>query len=132
VQRTVLLQAPAHLRGDIPLCGWLIDAWTERIPGLTSFSGPDISSSTELAGLTFHYNQPDARAPHTILIAVPPDASKPWTGEMLLHILQETLDLARIRSVEHRDLPRRTPIVPTTYVLHGALWPMEMDPHFTG
>jgi hypothetical protein len=132
VQRTVLLQAPAHLRGDKPLCGWLIDAWTERIPGLTSFSGPDISSSTELAGLTFHYNQPDARAPHTILIAVPPDASKPWTGEMLLHILQETFDLARIRSVEHRDLPRRTPIVPTTYVLHGALWPMEMDPHFTG
>ena len=40
---------------------------------------------------------------------------------MLLHVLGETFDLARIRSVEHRDLPRRTPIVPTTYVLHGAL-----------
>ena len=99
---------------------------------MTSFSGSGISSRTELAGLSFHYNQPDARAPHAILVAVPPDASKPWTAEMLLHVLGETFDLARIRSVEHRDLPRRTPIVPTTYVLHGAFWPMEMDPQFTG
>ncbi len=119
------------MRGDAPVCGWLIDGWTERIPGLTSFSGSGISSRTELAGLSFHYNQPDARAPHAILVAVPPDVSKPWTAEMLLHVLGETFDLARIRSVEHRDLPRRTPIVPTTYVLHGAFWPMEMDPQFT-
>jgi hypothetical protein len=130
-QRTALLQVPAEVRGDAPVCGWLIDGWTERIPGLTSFSGSDISSRTELAGLSFHYNQPDARAPHAILVAVPPDVSKPWTAEMLLHVLGETFDLARIRSVEHRDLPRRTPIVPTTYVLHGAFWPMEMDPQFT-
>ena len=131
-QRTALLQVPAEVRGDAPVCGWLIDGWTERIPGLTSFSGSDISSRTELAGLSFHYNQPDARAPHAILVAVPPDVSKPWTAEMLLHVLGETFDLARIRSVEHRDLPRRTPIVPTgDSVLHGAFWPMEMDPQFT-
>jgi hypothetical protein len=131
-QRTALLQLPAAIPADSPVCGWLIDAWAERIPGLTSFSGSDVSSRTELAGLTFHYNQPDARAPHAILIAVPPDPSKPWTAEMLLHVLRETFDLARIRSVEHRDLPRRTPIVPMTYVLHSGLWPQEMDPAFLG
>ena len=97
---------------DAPICGWLVDAWTERIPGLTAFSAATASARTELAGLSFHYNQPDARAPHAVLIAVPPDLSRPWTAEMLLHLLGETLDLAKIRSVEHRDLPRRTPIVP--------------------
>ena len=95
-QRTALLQLPSAIPADSPVCGWLIDAWAERIPGLTSFSGSDVSSRTELAGLTFHYNQPDARAPHAILIAVPPDPSKRWTAEMLLHVLRETFDLARI------------------------------------
>ena len=91
-----------------------------------------MTSKTELAGLTLHYNQPDARAPHAILIAVPPDLTKPWTEEMLLHVVGETFDLAKIRSIEHRDLPRRTPVIPMGYVLHGALWPHEMDPQFTG
>jgi hypothetical protein len=131
-QRTALLHLPASIRADSPVCGWLIDAWAERVPGLTSFSGAGVSARTELAGLTFHYNQPDARAPHVILIAVPPDSSKPWHAEMLLHVLRETFDLARIRSVEHRDLPRRTPIVPMTYVLHGTLWPQELDPASLG
>jgi hypothetical protein len=91
-----------------------------------------VSARTELAGLTFHYNQPDARAPQAILIAVPPDPSRPWNAGTLLQVVRETFDLARIRSVEHRDLPRRTPIVPMTYVLHGALWPQEMDPAILG
>jgi hypothetical protein len=131
-QRTAVLQTPEPIASGAPICGWLVDAWTERIPGLTAFSTAAASPRTELAGLTFHYNQPDARAPHAVLIAVPPDVSKPWTAEMLLHLLGETLDLAKIRSVEHRDLPRRTPIVPVTYVLHSAFWPQEMDPAFLG
>jgi hypothetical protein len=132
VQRTAVLHVPAPIGLDTPLCGWLIDAWTERIPGLTSFSSTNVSRATELAGLTFHYNQPDASAPHAILIAVPPDAARPWTEEMLLQVVRETLDLAKIRSVEHRDFPRRTPILPVTYVLHAAEWPQEMDPIFVG
>jgi hypothetical protein len=131
-QRTAVLHVPTPVGRDAPLCGWLIDAWTERIPGLTSFASTNVSAATELAGLTYHYNQPDACAPHAVLIAVPPDVARPWTEEMLLQVVREALDLAKIRSVEHRDLPRRTPIVPVTYVLHSAEWPQEMDPAILG
>jgi hypothetical protein len=131
-QRTAVLHTPQRLEADAPLCGWFVDAWIERIPGVTAFTGPDASPQMELAGLTFHYNQPDARAPHAVLIAVAPDAGARWTEEMLLQILAETLDLAKIRSLDHRDLPRLTPLAPLGYVLHGSddKWPAEMDPAF--
>ena len=40
------------------------------------------------------------RPPQTILIAVPPDLSVPWTVWSLQQVLLETLDLARIRAVD--------------------------------
>jgi hypothetical protein len=130
VQRTAVLHIAGNASPEGPFCGWLIDAWTERVPGLSAFA--DVNSpQTELAGLTFHYNQPDARPPHAILFAVPPDPDQPWGEATLLQVLSETLDLAKIRSVEHRDLPRNTPLVPATYVLASDSWPAQMNPAVT-
>ncbi len=130
-QRTAVLHVPHGADPKTPLCGWLIDAWSERIPGLTVLKDDPDSDRSELAGLTFHFNQPDAQAPHVILVAVPPDVSKPWTEEAVLKIVSETLDLAKIRAMDHRDLPRVTPFLPVTYIAmadDGGKWPLEMDP----
>ena len=131
-QRTAVLHIPRGADPKTPLCGWLIDAWSERIPGLAALKDDPEGDRSELAGLTFHFNQPDAQAPHAVLIAVPPDVSKPWTEETLLRVVSETLDLAKIRAMDHRDLPRVTPFLPATYLVmadeNGDKWPLEMNP----
>ena len=131
-QRTAVLHVPRGADPKTPLCGWLIDAWSERIPGLAALRDDAEGDRSELAGLTFHFNQPDAQAPHAVLVAVPPDVSKPWTEETLLSVVSETLDLAKIRAMDHRDLPRVTPFLPVSYIVmadeNGDKWPLEMNP----
>jgi hypothetical protein len=131
-QRTAVLHIPRGADPKTPLCGWLIDAWSERIPGLAALKDDPEAAHSELAGLTFHFNQPDAQAPHAVLVAVPPDVGKPWTEETLLKVVSETLDLAKIRAMDHRDLPRVTPFLPVSYIVmadeNGDKWPLEMNP----
>ena len=76
-----------------PVAGLLIDEWVEVIP-----------SKTETTAITFQYNPPDVCAPQSILIAVPPVPDKAWTGWDLQRVLMETLDLAKLRAVDHQAL----------------------------
>jgi hypothetical protein len=52
--------------------GVVIDEWNEVVP-----------SARETTGLVFNFDEPDARAPQAILLAVAADASKPWDLEAL-------------------------------------------------
>jgi hypothetical protein len=78
---------PADLRQ--PLCGLVVDEWNEVVP-----------NPREATGLVFNYDEPDARAPQAILLAVSPDLSKPWDLATLESILLETLELASLRLVD--------------------------------
>ncbi|HEU4330084.1 MAG TPA: hypothetical protein VFR40_03145, partial [Lapillicoccus sp.] len=87
------LAVVAHVSGAVdvgaPLTGLFVDGWTETIPG-----------REETTALTFHHDAPSARAPQTILIAVPPAVTDPaWSVDALLDILTEAQQLARIRGV---------------------------------
>jgi hypothetical protein len=87
------LAVVAHLSGavdvGVPLAGVFVDGWTETIPG-----------REETTGLAFHHDAPGARAPQTILLAVPPALTGPtWSVETLLDTLVEAQQLARIRGV---------------------------------
>ena len=116
-QRTVVIHAPAPLgriNAGTQLWGLVVDEWVEHLPGLDTLGGADRQS--EIAGLSFRYDQPDARPPQAILLAVAPDLQRPWTLDTLLQVVRETLDLARLRAVELRDLPRLTPLLPAAYV----------------
>jgi PKD repeat protein len=84
--------------------GLLIDEWPERIPG---------SSAT--AGLTFHYTEPQSRAPQTLLLAVCPDQRPAWNDEAIQAIVGETLDLAKIRTVDLDSLQEVGQILPALY-----------------
>ena len=76
------------LRFDQPFAGLLIDEWGETVP-----------SSSETTGVAFHYDQPNNAPPQALLLAVPSDRRATWDLNSLEAVLQETMDLARLRAV---------------------------------
>ena len=92
--------------------GLLIEEWLERIPGT--------QASTAVA---FHYEQPSARAPNALLLAVCPTAQDYWDDALLQAILSETLQLAKIRTVDLASVEAVGAILPALYFalnLQGA------------
>lgn len=72
--------------------GLLIDEWTEIIP-----------QSEQSTAVAFHYDNPGAEAPQTILLAVHPKPSfvtRSWDGDTLISIIDETFTLAKARAVD--------------------------------
>lgn len=76
-----------------PQVGLWLDEWTEALPG-----------GEQTTALTFHYDQPNAAAPQSLLLVVPPQAAPAqgtaWDLEDLLGAVNETLDIAKKRTVE--------------------------------
>ena len=86
-------------------CGLLLDEWSETIP-----------STTRTTGITFNFNRPDNEPPQSILLVTPAAASGSWQWDDLVGALNETLDLAKKRSVEPTQLDATpyTALVPAT------------------
>jgi hypothetical protein len=102
---SLVMQRFASPTPDGVWAGLLIDEWSEVIP-----------RAAEETGLAFHYDDPGAEAPHSVLIAVPPDLSTPsWTSTTLLSVVRETLELARIRAVEAETLDGLGQLLPGIY-----------------
>jgi len=92
--------------------GLLIEEWLERIP--------DTQASTAVA---FHFQEPSARAPNALLLAVCPRAQDYWDDTILQAILSETLELAKIRTVDLASVGAVGQILPALYFalnLQGA------------
>ncbi|WP_295116481.1 hypothetical protein [uncultured Chitinophaga sp.] len=70
-------------------CGLLIDEWTEIVP-----------ATEETAGLTFHYDRPNAEPPQAILLALPTSYTGSWSWDDLLNTVNVTLESAKKRAVE--------------------------------
>ena len=83
---------PGYTPGD-PAIGLVIDRWVEQLPR----RGKDGSVGVT-TGLAVNANAPGARAPQAILVAVSPDGAR-WTSDALRGVLEETLELAKIRAV---------------------------------
>lgn len=100
--------------------GLLLDEWLERIP-----------STRENASLVFHFDEPSARAPQSLLLAVCPDGRSNWDDEILQAILQETLQLAKIRTVDLASIEQVGQILPALYFplnLQGATVSTQFAP----
>ncbi|HEU4998562.1 MAG TPA: hypothetical protein VFT68_06420, partial [Lapillicoccus sp.] len=105
-QLAVVAQLSGAVDVGAPLAGLFVDGWTETIP-----------AREETTGLTFHHDAPNARAPQTILVAVPPTLTDPaWSVETLLDTLTEAQQLARIRSVGPDRLRWLGTLLPTVVV----------------
>lgn len=84
--------------------GLLIDEWPERVP-----------SVSENAAVAFHYEEPKARAPQSLLLAVCPDSREIWDDDLVTGILREALELAKIRTVDLDSVLRVGQILPALY-----------------
>jgi hypothetical protein len=84
--------------------GLLVDEWPERIP-----------STKENAAVAFHYAEPKARAPQALLLGVCPDTRETWDDDLILGILQEALELAKIRTVDLDSIRQVGQILPALY-----------------
>ncbi|MER5423919.1 hypothetical protein [Streptosporangium roseum] len=73
----------------------VLDSFSEVVP-----------ASEQTTGAAFGFNAPAARAPQAILLAVPPDLSKPIDGRTVLDIVAEARLLARVRMARPADLDR--------------------------
>jgi hypothetical protein len=81
-------------------CGLLLDEWTEIIP-----------TAEVDTGLTFHHDRPNCEAPQSWLLVTPPEFRGAWQWSDLVEALNETLDFAKRRAIEPRQLDR-TPYAP--------------------
>ncbi|HEX3130342.1 MAG TPA: hypothetical protein VH394_23600 [Thermoanaerobaculia bacterium] len=72
-----------------PVCGLLLDEWTEVIPT------PEVET-----GIAFHYDRPSCEAPQSLLLVTPSDFRGEWQWNDLVDALNETLDFAKRRAVE--------------------------------
>jgi len=90
----VVFEASAlTLDADAAAACVLVDQWNEII-----------ANETETTGIAVHYDQPDATAPQSLLLAVPPRVRGRWRWEDLVHTLDDTLELAKNRTVELEHL----------------------------
>ena len=117
--------ASSHLVWHQPLgvpgtfTGLVFDEWVELLPGAdhirrVSADSPPLTSppESELTGVAFHYDRPDAKAPHAMLIAVPPNLDRGWTPDTLVQVLRETLELGKLRAVDVADLRLLGDLIP--------------------
>jgi hypothetical protein len=110
---SVVLSTPLPIDPSTAFCGLLFDTWTEQLPGLTSVASPAKGyESSEVTGVAFTVDAPDAYPPQAILLAVAPDPAAGWSLDVLSDVLTETLNLAKIRTVDLGDLPRLNRVLP--------------------
>ncbi|MGW2050941.1 hypothetical protein ACWCPF_38130 [Streptomyces sp. NPDC001858] len=93
-----------------PAAVLVIDEWTELIP-----------AQRNTAGVSFHYDAPGARAPHAVLLAVPPVVGSPWTAGLLSETVREALDLTGLRLVDLQALGWVGRYLPGVYLPQESL-----------
>jgi len=106
---SLVVQTAAAVDFARPLRGLWIDEWSEVVP-----------SREETTAITFQYNPPDACAPQTVLLAVPPVSGEDWTVATLHRVLAETLDLAKLRGVDSDALSECGQFLPALCLAFNA------------
>ena len=106
---SLVVQSMGALNVEEPLSGLLVDEWAEIVP-----------SATETTAIAFQFNPPDACAPQSVLLAVPPVRDQPWTVGSLHRVLVETLDLAKLRAIDAEALWEIAHYLPATYLAFNA------------
>lgn len=118
---------PAEFDPMAPVCGLLVDEWTEVLP---------VDSAT--AGLAFHYDQPSSEAPQSLLLVTPASGGRTWTWEDVRQAVPDTMRLARQRAVEPvhvgqgpaaRFLPATISAITTRGISMSLLYALNNDVH---
>ena len=80
-----------------------------------------LPSPTVTTGVAAYFDAPSARPPQTLLLAVHPDPTQPWSWQLLADTATEALALAKLRGIELDDLAGSgiDEYLPLTYVRDG-------------
>lgn len=101
--------APQTPAAAAPIAGLIVDEWIEVLP-----------SPQQITGISFHQDDPTARAPQSLLLAVRPDSFPEWTLESLEGTVLEALDLAKLRAVDMDALGSLGHYLPALYFAYNA------------
>jgi hypothetical protein len=102
----LLLVAPAGFNPAQPAAGLAVDAWSEVIP-----------AAEHTAGLAFHYDAPGARPPQSVVLAVHPQPDpQRWDLETLLATVNETVELAHLRTLTLKEIEGFAGLLPALYL----------------
>lgn len=129
--------AQDHLVADAALpdgafAALVVDSWSDVLPGGDALTetgtAADGGRPTELTSVAFRADRPDAKAPNAILLAVPPDLDAPWTADQLALIVDDALELGKLRAVDLGDLPMLDDVLPLVRMdTFGAWGYLERD-----
>ncbi len=86
---SLVLELPSSTDPSSGQAGMILDEWVEIIPYKNVHTG-----------VAMHYNEPNAEAPNTLIMAVTPEETGQWRWDDLMDTLNDTLSLARKRAVE--------------------------------
>ncbi len=98
---SMILHRPDHAPPNHEWAGFVVDEWSETIPG-----------AKQATAISFRQETPIAEAPQAVLIAVTPTAGAAWDTEMLIDTVRETLSLAKIRAIDGALLTGLRPFLP--------------------
>ena len=112
------------------LAGLLVDAWSEVVPRRLERGDPkNPDAEPELVdvtttGVALNANAPGARPPQAIVVALSADGAD-WDGDRLVHLLDETLALARMRTLTLQQIPFAGRYLPALYFRD---WSLQGEP----
>jgi hypothetical protein len=101
--------SPVPVTAGTAIAGMMVDDWVEVLP-----------DRQQITGISFHHDEPGARAPQAILLAVRPDDFPEWTLEAVEGSVLEALDLARLRAVDPDALTALGHYLPALYFAYNA------------
>jgi len=118
----VVLDQVGKVDTETAVAGLVLDAWVEDLPAQP---GPkadpdDPRPGRARTGLAIRCNSASARPPQAILSAVSPDDRR-WTTDSLRGVIEQTLDLARVRMVTLERLAGDGLVLPALYARSSSL-----------
>ncbi len=131
---SIMLHSAEPFQPAANCCGLVLDDWTEVVP-----------EREVNAGISFHFNRPNAMPPQALLLAVPSQIKGHWTWDDLMAILNDTLDRSKMRAVDPNQLLagptfQTLPTVMTEFTnfnfrtiwAHNVIVRAGIDPEFVG
>jgi hypothetical protein len=99
----IVAQRAGAPRLNGPVAGLFVDEWVEVIP-----------SDSEVTGVALRFDEPGARAPQAVLLALGAADRGGWDLASLEALLLDTLELAKLRAIDPQVLTQVGQFLPAT------------------
>ncbi len=116
--------------GHEPIAAFIVDEWADVVPRRVRAGDPAVENgegpinTIATTGVAVNANGPNARPPQAVLLAINANG-EPWSRDTLLHVVRDTMDLARDRAVTLERVPWAGRILPAIYCRD---WSLQGEP----